>query len=99
MRIKSTTAFTDKQAKAPEDADVPEGKEFTVTAERGAELIALGLAVAIDGGTTAGRKSRQPRNAHKAVAPTPAPEPAPVPAPASQVDTGPESPPADPAAA
>jgi hypothetical protein len=44
MRIKITTAFTDLQAKDPDDADVPVDKEITVTAERGAELIALGLA-------------------------------------------------------
>lgn len=49
MRIKITTAFTDKQAKDPADADVPAGKEMTVTAERGAELVALGLAEPIDG--------------------------------------------------
>lgn len=49
MRIKILTAFTDLQAKDPADADVPAGKEVTVTAERGAELVALGLAEPIDG--------------------------------------------------
>lgn len=49
MRIKILTAFTDLQAKDPADADVPAGKEMTVTAERGAELVDLGLAEAIDG--------------------------------------------------
>ncbi|MCP4025932.1 MAG: hypothetical protein GY736_06440 [Sphingomonas sp.] len=49
MRIKITTAFTDLQAKDPADADVPAGKEMTVTAERGAELVELGLAEPIDG--------------------------------------------------
>jgi len=51
MRIKITTAFIDKQAKDPEDALVPVDKEITVTAERGTELIDLGIAEAIDGGT------------------------------------------------
>lgn len=45
MQIEITTAFVDRQATNPEDADVPVGKKLTVTAERGAELIGLGLAV------------------------------------------------------
>lgn len=49
MRIKITTAFIDQQAKDPADAEVPAGKVITVTAERGAELIDLGLAEAVDG--------------------------------------------------
>jgi hypothetical protein len=49
MRIKTTAAFTDKQAKTPEDEDVPAGREMTVTADRGAELIGFGLAVEIEG--------------------------------------------------
>lgn len=53
MRIKILTAFTDLQAKDPADADVPAGKEMTVTAERGAELVDLGLAEAIDGNPAA----------------------------------------------
>jgi hypothetical protein len=54
MRIKTINAFIDKQAKDPADADVPAGKEMTVTAERGAELIELRLAEPIDGHTATG---------------------------------------------
>ena len=49
MRINILTAFIDKQAKEAADAEVPAGKTITVTAERGAELIDLGLAEAVDG--------------------------------------------------
>lgn len=49
MRIKILRTFTDKQAKDPADAEVPAGKTITVTAERGGELIDLGLAEAVDG--------------------------------------------------
>ncbi|MHA0333663.1 hypothetical protein [Sphingomonas aquatilis] len=49
MRIRITTTFTDLQAKDPADAEIEAGKEITVTAERGAELVALGLAEPIDG--------------------------------------------------
>ena len=44
MRITITRTFTDLQAKDPDDADIEAGTSITVTAERGAELIALGLA-------------------------------------------------------
>ncbi|WP_375292050.1 hypothetical protein [Sphingomonas melonis] len=49
MRIKTLTTFIDKQAKDAADAEVPANKTITVTAERGAELIDLGLAEAVDG--------------------------------------------------
>jgi len=49
MRIKITSTFIDKQAKDPADAEVLVGKTITVTAERGGELIDLGLAEAVDG--------------------------------------------------
>lgn len=49
MRIRILTNFTDKQAKDPADAEIPAGKVITVAAERGAELIAFGLAEAVDG--------------------------------------------------
>lgn len=49
MRIRITTTFIDKQAKDPADAEIKAGKDITVTAERGAELIALGIAEPIDG--------------------------------------------------
>lgn len=53
MRIRITTTFTDLQAKDRADAEIEAGKEITVTAERGAELVALGLAESIDGHTAA----------------------------------------------
>ncbi len=49
MRINILSTFIDKQAKDRADAEVPAGKIITVTAERGAELIDLGLAEAVDG--------------------------------------------------
>lgn len=77
MRIKATTAFTDKQAKTLEESHVPEGKEFTVTAERGAELVGLGLAVEVGSSSTAPAKTRKPRKTAEPVSPPPA---TPVPA-------------------
>lgn len=53
MWIEITTAFIDKTARDPEDAEVPVGKKMNVTAERGAELIDLGLAEPVDGHTAA----------------------------------------------
>lgn len=51
MRIKIIRTFTDLQAKDPEKAEIEAGSEITVTAERGAELIGLGLAEDLgDGG-------------------------------------------------
>jgi hypothetical protein len=48
MRIQITSPFIDKQAADPENADVAVGTKMTVTAERGAELVRLRLAVDID---------------------------------------------------
>ncbi|MGC5798895.1 hypothetical protein [Sphingomonas sp. NFX23] len=48
MRIEITSPFIDKQAPDPENADVAAGTKMTVTAERGAELVFLRLAVEID---------------------------------------------------
>lgn len=48
MWIRVTTAFIDKQAADPADADVPVGKKLNVTAERGQELIDLKLAEPAD---------------------------------------------------
>lgn len=45
MRIKILTTFIDKQATDPEKAEIPAGTEMTTTAERGAELVGLGLAI------------------------------------------------------
>lgn len=47
MRITITTTFDDL-TKAEDEQRTPAGKTITVTAERGAELIALGLATAAD---------------------------------------------------
>lgn len=44
MWIVITTTFIDKLAEDPKDAEVPAGKKMNVTAERGQELIDLGLA-------------------------------------------------------
>jgi len=48
MRIEITSPFIDKQATDPENADVAAGTKMTVTAERGAELVGLRLAIEID---------------------------------------------------
>lgn len=48
MRIRVTTAFLDRQETDPEKSEVAADSVITVTAERGAELIALGLAVEND---------------------------------------------------
>lgn len=53
MRISVTTAFVDREALAknpddPEAATVPVGKKLTVTADRGRELIDLGVAEEVD---------------------------------------------------
>lgn len=48
MWIVITAPFIDKQAEDPEDVNVPAGKKMNVTAERGKELIDLGLAEASD---------------------------------------------------
>jgi hypothetical protein len=48
MRIEITSPFIDKQATDPENADVAAGTKMTVTAERGAELVNLRLAIEID---------------------------------------------------
>lgn len=88
MRIKITTAFTDKQAADPEDADRAVGDTITVSVERGRELVDLGLAVAADTSPPA-RKHREPRkrvpkpriqpDAAEAAAPPPSPDTAPIP--------------------
>jgi len=57
MRIVITTAFIDKLAEDPKDAEVPAGKKMNVTAERGQELIDLGLAEASDTDAAKGTKS------------------------------------------
>ncbi|WP_159981916.1 MULTISPECIES: hypothetical protein [unclassified Novosphingobium] len=44
MWIVITAPFIDKLAEDPKDAEVPAGKKMNVTAERGQELIDLGLA-------------------------------------------------------
>jgi len=44
MRIKITTTFIDRQATNPAKAEIEAGTELTVTAERGAELVAAGVA-------------------------------------------------------
>lgn len=91
MRIKITTTFLDKQADDP-DAEVPAGTELTVTAERGTELIGLGVAVDIspkEPRATAKPARRRPKSAPKAAAPAPAPIPA--------ADPVPDTPPANPA--
>jgi hypothetical protein len=49
MWIQITTTFIDKHAADPSEAEVSAGKKLNVTAERGAELIDLGLAVAVEG--------------------------------------------------
>lgn len=54
MRISVTTRFVDREVLAkkpgdPDAADTPIGKKLTVTAARGAHLIALGFAEPIDG--------------------------------------------------
>jgi hypothetical protein len=91
MRIKITTTFLDKQSDDP-DVEVPAGTEMTVTADRGAELVGLGVAVDIS--------PKEPRAAAKLArkrakpaAKTATPAPAPIPA----ADPAPDTPPADPA--
>lgn len=60
MRIEITSPFIDKQAADPENADVAVGTKMTVTAERGAELVDLRLAIEIE---TPAKSSRTPRKA------------------------------------
>lgn len=62
MRIRTIIAFIDMQAKVPEDAEVPAGKEITVTAQRAAELIALGIAEAVDGQAAGPANTANPNN-------------------------------------
>lgn len=57
MWIVITTPFIDKQAEDPKDAEVPAGKKMNVTAERGQELIDLGLAEASDTDAAKGTKT------------------------------------------
>lgn len=45
MRIRVITTFIDRQATDPDKAEVAAGSNMTVSAERGAELIQLGLAI------------------------------------------------------
>jgi hypothetical protein len=84
MRIKTTAAFTDKQAKTPEDEDVPAGREMTVTADRGAELIGFGLAVEIEG--AAKKPARKPPAPRKSPTVALAAQTAPSPPPAAPAD-------------
>lgn len=73
MWIVITTAFIDKLADDPEDAEVPVGKKMNVTAERGAELIGLGLADATEGEAQAAVASApKPRRARPKAKPEPA---------------------------
>ncbi|TYC93046.1 hypothetical protein [Novosphingobium sp. BW1] len=44
MRIRATREFIDREADDPKDARVLVGKQLTVTAKRGGQLIALKLA-------------------------------------------------------
>lgn len=91
MRIKILTTFLDKHADDP-DAEVAADTEMTVTAERGAELIGLGVAVDIspkEPKATAKPARKRTKPAPKAAAPAPAP--------AHAADPIPDTPPADPA--
>lgn len=93
MRIKITTTFLDKQSDDP-DAEVPVGTEMTVTADRGAELIGLGVAVDISPKepkatvkSARKRASPAPKTTTPAPAPSPAPDPVPDTPPATPADT------------
>lgn len=88
MRIKILTTFLDKQADDP-DAEVAADTEMTVTAERGAELIGLGVAVDIS--------PKELKAAAKPVRKRTKPSKAAAPAPVPAADPIPDTPPADPA--
>lgn len=92
MRIKTIITFIDKLAKDPADAEVPAGKELTVTAERGAELV--GLRVAEEIPERSAPKAKPATKPKAKVQPTAVP-PAPVPAPEPSKDP---VPPAEPSA-
>lgn len=81
MRIEITSPFIDKQATDPDNADVAAGTKMTVTAERGAELVDLRLAVEID---TPAKPARPARKAPKSR--TRSARAAPVQKPADPVD-------------
>lgn len=65
MWIKAKVPFIDKLAENPEDADVPVGKKLNVTADRGRELIDLGLVEEITAAPAApaGKASRPRKKA------------------------------------
>lgn len=69
MRIETTSPFIDKQATDPENADVAAGTKMTVTAERGAELVDLRLAVEIDTPAKPVRPARKARTESARAAP------------------------------
>lgn len=75
MRIRITTTFTDLQATDPEKAEVPALTEMTVTAERGAQLVSLGIAEEIESKPTA-KKRRARKQAASTQASIAAAEPA-----------------------
>jgi len=81
MRIEITSPFIDKQATDPGNADVAAGTKMTVTAERGAELVNLRLAIEID---ALAKPARPARKAPKAR--TESARAAPVQKPADPVD-------------
>lgn len=85
MWIVTTTAFIDKQAEDPEQADVPAGKKMNVSAERGNELIDMGLAEEAAAPSAKPAKARV-KPARKAKAPAPI-APLPEPAPATPAET------------
>ena len=85
MQIQTTSAFIDRQATNPADAEVPAGKRMTVTAERGAELIGLRLAIDVSPRKPkpTARRAKPPQPARtKAAPPKPASKSPPKPAPA-----------------
>lgn len=88
MRIEITSPFIDKQATDPDNADVAAGTKMTVTAERGAELVDLRLAVEID---TPAKPARPARKTPKAR--TRSARAAPVQTPAAPVDQAQTTPP------
>jgi len=86
MRIKITRTFIDRQASDPAKAEVEGGTELTVTVERGAELVAAGVAEEV-GAPAAPRRGR-PRRA-KPADQAPAPAVAPAAPPAVDADPAP----------
>jgi hypothetical protein len=96
MWIVITNPFIDKLADDPEAANVPAGKKMNVTADRGAELMGLGLAEESDSDAAPAPASKPARTRAKAKAkakPKPkaeksAPVIGPAPAPLAAAETG-----------